>query len=65
MATRAEIKDLLDVQNEALSEKYLGMLTHVGVMNNKAFKYPKDRVRKRVQGMDGTMPLSRWQRGPD
>jgi hypothetical protein len=44
MATRAEIKDLLDIQNEALSEKYLGMPTHVGVSTNEAFKYLKDRV---------------------
>jgi hypothetical protein len=27
---REKIKDLLDVQNETLSEKYLGMPTHVG-----------------------------------
>jgi hypothetical protein len=44
MATRVEIKDLLDIQNEALSEKYLGMPTHVGVSTNEAFKYLKDRV---------------------
>jgi hypothetical protein len=47
---REEIKDLLDVQNEALSEKYLGMPTHVGNSINESFKYLKDRVWKRVQG---------------
>jgi hypothetical protein len=47
---REEIKDLLDVQNEALSERYLGTPTHVGNSINEYFKYLKDRVWKRVQG---------------
>jgi len=47
---REEIKVLLDVHNEALSEKYLGMPTDVGTSSNGAFKYLKDRVWKRVQG---------------
>jgi hypothetical protein len=40
----------LDVHNDALSEKYLGMPTDVGTSSNGAFKYLKDRVWKRVQG---------------
>ena len=47
---REEIKVLLDVHNEALSEKYLGMPTDVGTSSNGAFKYLKDQVWKRVQG---------------
>jgi hypothetical protein len=47
---RAEIMDLLDVHNEALSEKYLGMPTDVGTSTNGAFKYLKDRVWKKIQG---------------
>ena len=47
---REEIKVLLDVHNEALSEKYLGMPTDVGTSSNGAFKYLKDRVWKWVQG---------------
>jgi len=47
---REEIKVLLDVHNEVLSEKYLGMPTDVGTSSNGAFKYLKDRVWKRVQG---------------
>ena len=44
------IKDELDVHNESLSEKYLGMPTDVGASTNGAFKYIKDRVWKKVQG---------------
>lgn len=47
---RDEIKNVLDVHNEALSEKYLGMPTDVGVSSNGAFKYLKDKVWQRVQG---------------
>jgi hypothetical protein len=42
--------DLLEVHNEALSEKYLGMPLDVGISTNGAFKYLEDRVWKRVQG---------------
>jgi hypothetical protein len=42
--------DSLDVHNEVLSEKYLGMPMDVGSSTNGAFKYLKDRVWKRVQG---------------
>jgi len=47
---REEIMETLDVHNEALSEKYLGMPTNVGTATNGAFKYLKDRVWKKVQG---------------
>lgn len=46
---RSEIKAVLGVQNEALSDKYLGMPTNVGTVNG-AFKYLKDRVWQKVQG---------------
>jgi hypothetical protein len=49
-STRETIKNLLNVQNESLSEKYLGMPSDVGMSVNGAFKYLKDRVWKRVQG---------------
>jgi hypothetical protein len=49
-AIRDEIKQILDVHNEALSEKYLGMPTDVGNSSHGAFKYLKDRVRQKVQG---------------
>jgi len=49
-STRDEIMNTLEVHNEALSEKYLGMPTDVGTATNGAFKYLKDRVWKRVQG---------------
>jgi len=47
---REAVMDSLQVHNVALSEKYLGMPSDVGVSTNRAFKYLKDRVWKRVQG---------------
>ena len=47
---REEIKNILDVHNEALKEKYLGMLSDVGSAIGGAFKFLKDRVWSRVQG---------------
>ena len=47
---REAVMDSLQVHNVALSEKYLGMPSDVGVSTNGAFKYLKDRVWKRVQG---------------
>jgi hypothetical protein len=44
------IKTILDVSNESLSEKYLGMPTDVGKSKNGAFEYLKDRIWKRIQG---------------
>ena len=41
---REVIRGVLDVHNESLSEKYLGMLIDVGVSTNGAFKYIKDCV---------------------
>ena len=48
--TRVEMKGILDVHNESLSEKYLGMPSDVGNSSNGAFKYLKDRIWKKVQG---------------
>lgn len=42
--------NILNVHNEALSEKYLCMPSDVGASVNGAFKYLKYRVWKKVQG---------------
>jgi hypothetical protein len=47
---RAAMKERLNVQNESLNEKYLGMPSDVGRSVSGAFKYLRDRVWKRVQG---------------
>jgi hypothetical protein len=47
---RQDIKEVLGVPNEALSEKYLGMPKDVGAATNGAFKYLKDRMWNKVQG---------------
>jgi hypothetical protein len=47
---REEIKDELNVHNEALSQKYLGMPPDVGVSIHGAFKYLKDKIWEKVQG---------------
>ena len=47
---RQAVKNILNVPNETLNEKYLGMPSDVGRSKNGAFKYLKDRVWKKVQG---------------
>ena len=49
-ATQNEIMGVLQVFNEALSERYLAMPTDVGSSIIGAFSYLKDRVWKKVQG---------------
>jgi hypothetical protein len=46
---KQEPKTILNVQNESLSEKYLGMPSSVGRSTNGAFKYLKDRIWKWIQ----------------
>ena len=45
-----EVKNVLDVHNEALSDKYLGLPSDVGRAKEGCFKYLKDRIWKHVQG---------------
>jgi hypothetical protein len=40
----------LQVTKETMSEKYLGLLVHVGQSKIGAFAYLKDRIWKRMQG---------------
>ena len=47
---KQEIKQTLDVQNEKLSGKYLGLPSDVGRTKEGSFKYLKDRIWKQVQG---------------
>ena len=47
---RQQIKDVLEVDNETLKEKYLGLPSDVGKSKNGVFGYLKDRVWKLVQG---------------
>ena len=49
-ATRDEVKAALDVHNESLLEKYLGLPTDVGKNKEGSFKYLKDRIWKHIQG---------------
>jgi hypothetical protein len=39
----------LEVNNETLSDKYLGMLSDVGKLKNGIFKYLWDRVWQKIQ----------------
>jgi hypothetical protein len=41
---------VLDVRNETLNEKYLGMPSDVGHSRGGAFKYIKDRIWSKIQG---------------
>jgi hypothetical protein len=44
------VKNILNVPNETLNEKYLGMPSDIGRSTNGAFKYLKDRIWKWIQG---------------
>jgi hypothetical protein len=44
------VKTILNVPNETLNEKYLGMPSDIGRSINGAFKYLMDRIWKRIQG---------------
>ena len=50
VSQRQEVKDVLNVQNESLSERYLGMPTEVDQPKNGTFKYLHDRVCERIKG---------------
>ena len=47
---RNQIKGLLNVTNETINEKYLGMPSDIGSSKNGAFKYLKDRLWSKIQG---------------
>ena len=49
-ALRHEIKGVLNVPNETLNEKYLGMPSDIGSSRNGAFKYLKGRLWSKIQG---------------
>ena len=44
------MKDRLNVHNESLNERHLGMPTDVGQSKNGTFKYLRDRVWEKVKG---------------
>lgn len=48
--TWAAVKNLLEVLNGTLTDRYLGLPSDVGCSKNGSFKYLKDRVWKRVEG---------------
>ena len=45
-----EVKQILNVTNESLSERYLGMPTEVGQSKMGTFKYLRDRIWDKVRG---------------
>ena len=47
---KQSIKQILEVPNESLNDKYLGFPSDVGRSKNGAFGYLKDRIWKRLQG---------------
>jgi hypothetical protein len=44
------VKNKIEVPKETLNEKYLGLRSDVGISKNKAFKYLKYKVWKKVLG---------------
>jgi hypothetical protein len=51
--TRTTLKDLIGIQCEALSERYLGLPSVVGRSKNGVFKYVTDRSKGKVSGWKG------------
>jgi hypothetical protein len=51
--TRTMLKDLIGIQCEALSERYLGLPSVVGQSKNGVFKYVTDRSKGKVLGWKG------------
>ena len=49
-STKGGVKNVLQIQRAALSEKYLGLPTDVGRAKEGSFKYLKDRIWNKVQG---------------
>jgi hypothetical protein len=47
-ARQPAIKTILNVANEILNEKYLGMPSDVGRSRNGVFKYLKDRIWQKI-----------------
>jgi hypothetical protein len=45
-----EVKQILNLSSEAMTEKYLGLPVHIGYSKMKAFQYIKDRIWHRIQG---------------
>jgi len=48
--SKEQVKQKVNVHNEALTERYLGLPTDVGRTKNGAFKYLKNQVWNKVQG---------------
>uniref|UniRef100_A0A453LEE1 Reverse transcriptase domain-containing protein n=1 Tax=Aegilops tauschii subsp. strangulata TaxID=200361 RepID=A0A453LEE1_AEGTS len=46
---REAVQNSLQVHNESLSERYLGMPTDVGQSKNGTFKYLRDRVWEKIK----------------
>jgi hypothetical protein len=49
-AIRVTVKEVLEVPNEALNDRYLGMPTDVGSSRNGTFRFLRDRVWAKVKG---------------
>lgn len=47
---RHEMRQILNIQSEAKSERYLGLPVSIGKLRKKAFEYIKKRVWLRIQG---------------
>jgi hypothetical protein len=52
-ATKEQLKDVIGITSEALSEKYLGLPTVVGRSKEGAFQYLPDRSWSKVRGWKG------------
>lgn len=61
---RAEVKGILKIAKETMSDRYLGLPVHVGKSHTAIFSYLKDRVTKN-SGLEGENALKSKQRDSD
>jgi hypothetical protein len=58
---REEVCTMLDIMTEALTDKYLGLPTMVGMDRNDCFQFLIDGICKRINGYR-EISFSRWKR---
>lgn len=59
---RHEMRQILNIQSEAKSERYLGLPVSIGKLRKKAFEYIKKRVWLRIQGWQEKLFLKQARR---
>jgi hypothetical protein len=60
---KVEVRTVMQIETEALAEKYLGLPTALGRSTKEAFEYMPARLKKLVGGLEWKGGELRWKRG--